>query len=237
METIKNTKDKFVFKAKINETLANAIRRSVNLIPILAIDEVEIAKNDTALYDETVAHRIGLIPLKFSKGFKENSEEKLKLKVKKEGIVYSGDFKGNIEVVYDKIPITILNPGKEVDITAYVRMGRGFEHAKFSPGIIIYRNSGEIIIDKEFSDIIKKNFPENAIKEKGDKIIIEDNSEKPISDFCEGLAIKNKKKAEIKEGDELIIKVESFGQIEPKEIFKKALEFLKKDLESVSKKL
>jgi DNA-directed RNA polymerase subunit D len=237
MEIIKNSENKFIFSAKVGETLANSIRRNINQIPTVAIDEVEISKNDTALYDETVAHRIGMIPLKYDKSIKEGEEKILKLKVKKEGPVYSGDFKGDAEVVYDKIPITILNKDKEVSIKGFVRPGRGIDHAKFSPGIITYRNSCEITLDKEFEEEIKRVFPGVEIKNKGDKIIIRDNGERPLIDFCEGIAIKSGKKAEVKDNDEIIFSIESFGQMETKEIFKKSLEILKKDLNQIAKKI
>ena len=84
MEKINESKNQLVFKAEIDESLTNAIRRYINKIPLLAIDEVEISKNDSALYDETVAHRMGLIPLKTKEKLKEGSEIKLKLSVKKE---------------------------------------------------------------------------------------------------------------------------------------------------------
>ena len=237
MRLIENTNQKIVFEAEVNETLANAIRRDVNQIPALAIDEVEIAKNDTALYDETVAHRMGMIPIKFDKSFKENDEKVLKLKVKKEGIVYSGELKGDLEVVYDKIPITILNSDKEVSIKAIVRLGKGIDHAKFSPGLITYRNSCEITMDKSFLVEIKGTFPEAVIKEKGDKIIVFDNQRKPLIDFCEGISFKKGKKSEVKDTGKLIINVESFGQIDCKDIFKKSLAVLKKDLNAISKKI
>lgn len=237
MEIIKNTSDKLVFTAKINETLANSIRRNVNEIPIMAIDEVDISKNDTALYDETVAHRIGLIPLKNDKSFKKGDKKVLKLKVKKEGIVYSGDFKGDVEIVYNKIPITLLNAEKEIEIKGFLGIGKGVDHAKFSPGLMTYRNACEITLDKEFLGDIRKTFPEIEVKEKGNKIIIKDNKDVPLMDFCEGIAIKTGKKAEIKDEENLIIKIESFGQIETKEIFKKSLEILKKDLAQIAKKI
>ena len=40
---------------KVNESLANAIRRCVSLIKTMAVDEVEISRNDSALYDEQAA--------------------------------------------------------------------------------------------------------------------------------------------------------------------------------------
>ena len=64
MEMISKTPEKIVFRTDANYSILNAIRRSVEEVPTLAIDEVEIFKNDSALYDEVLAHRIGLVPLK-----------------------------------------------------------------------------------------------------------------------------------------------------------------------------
>ncbi|MCA9487713.1 MAG: DNA-directed RNA polymerase subunit D [Nanoarchaeota archaeon] len=237
MQSINKTDNKLTFSAKISESLANALRRSVNSIPTLAIDEVEISKNDSPLYDETVAHRMGLIPLKMQKSFKEKDEAVLKLKTNKPGTVYSKDFKGDIEVVYGEIPITVLGDDTEINVKAIVRLGKGSEHAKFSPGLIYYRNASEITMDKEFFNKVRETFPENEVKEKGDKIIIEDNLEKPMVDFCEGLALRNKKKVEVKDTDELIISVEGFGQMKAKDMFKESLKILKKDLNDFAKKI
>jgi len=237
MEIIQKKENSIIFKTKVDESLLNAIRRSVNQIPVMAIDEVEIHRNDSPLYDETIAHRIGLIPLKMEKSFKEGDEIKLKLRSKKGGIVYSGEIKGELSPVYDKIPITLLNEGKEIELVGLARFGKSEDHSKFSPGIIFYRHSYEITIDKEFESDIKTNFPDNKIKEKGDKIVIEDDKPRAIADFCEGLALKKGKKIEIKEKDEKIVSIESFGQINPQEIFKKSIENLKKELKEISKKL
>lgn len=232
MKTIKKKSDKLVFSAEIDNSIANAIRRYVNQVQIVAIDEVEISKNDSALYDETLAHRLGLIPLKAKK-----QTGKMKLESKKEGIVYSGELKGDADVVYDKIPITILAKGQELEIKATLRIGRGSEHAKFSPGLMFFRNVMELKIDKKFKDRIKKICPNANIKESGNQIIILDDGEEEISDVCSGIAEKSGEKPEIKENSELIIKLESFGQISPEAIFEKSIEALRKDLEDVSKKL
>jgi len=77
MDKIEKKENKIIFKAEIEESLANAIRRYLNQIPILAIDEVEIIKNGSALYDEVVAHRLGLIPLKMDKMITEKNKGKL----------------------------------------------------------------------------------------------------------------------------------------------------------------
>jgi len=149
MKMLNKKENQITFSAEIDESLANAIRRYVGQIPILAIDEVEISKNDSPLYDETIAHRLGLIPFKMDKAFDEKNTEKITLAVKKEGTVYSGELKGKLKPVYDKIPITILKKGQELELIATAKAGKGNTHAKFFPGIIFYRNSVKVKINKD----------------------------------------------------------------------------------------
>ena len=63
---IKKEKGKIIFTInKINPAMINTLRRYVtNYVPTLAIEEVEIMENSSALFDEMLAHRLGLIPLK-----------------------------------------------------------------------------------------------------------------------------------------------------------------------------
>ena len=232
MKLIEKNENQITFVAEIEDSLANSIRRYVNHIPIMAIDEVEILKNDSPTYDETVAHRIGLIPLKPGK----SENKKAKLNVKKEGIVHSGEIKG-VEVVHKDIPITFLNKDQELEIVMESKSGVGVEHAKFSPGIMFYRNVVEITINKDLQDKIKSFVKENEVKEKGDKIIILDNKKREIADVCESISKKAGKSAEIDVKKDLVITVESFGQINAKDIFTKSISELKKELTGVSKKI
>lgn len=235
MRMTEKKEDQISFAAEISEVLANSIRRYVNRIPILAIDEVEISKNDTPLYDETIAHRLGLIPLSSEK----ISAKKLpvvKLTANGEGMVYSKSLKG-ADIVYEEMPITFLNKGQELELKATTTLGRGYEHSKFSPGFMFYRNVLEISIDKDFEEEIKKTCKENEVKEKGGKIIVLDDRKKSVLDICEGIVKRHGKKIEIIPKEEIIISVESFGQISPEEIFKESIKELKKDLNEVSKKV
>lgn len=234
MKIIEKNGNRIVFEAKIEDSLANAIRRSVNHVPILAVDQIEISRNDSPLYDETVAHRVGLIPLKMEKSKKDG---KLKLSVNKSGMVYSGEMKGDVKPVYDNIPITYIDKEQEMEFEATVKLGVGSEHSKFSPGMIYYRNVVEITMDKDLKELVKNACPDVEIKEKGNKMTVVDNGKKEIADICEKISRENGKTPEVEIKEDLIITIESFGQISPEEIFKKSVEELEKDLEHVSKKI
>lgn len=246
-KTEKNNKLKVVLKT--NETLANAIRRSANEIPVLAIDNVEIHKNDSALYDEIISHRLGLIPLKDKR--KINESEKcscegkgcnkcqihLSLKAKGPATVYSGDLKGDVEIIYDKMPIVILDKDQELELVGFAKLGKSVKHAKFSPGLVYYRNISEVTIKKvdEAQKIIEKldgriiNPPKSKVKS-GEVYKCEDEA-----DYIETLFEEGEKPVEIKQGEEVIFFIESWGQIEPKEIFNEAVKAVEKNLKEVLK--
>ena len=234
----KENKEKITFELELEESLANAIRRYIGEIPILAIDELEISKNDSPLYDETIAHRIGLIPLKIDKSVSKKNLGKLKFNAKKEGIVYSGDLKGNVEVVYEKIPITPLTRGQELDLIATTKIGNGNEHAKFSPGLMFYRNIFDVKVDKECPKGVVEICPKKIFGIKGGSVIVEDSSRCDMCESCLSLCEKEGKESiKITPKEQLLITLESFGQLEVKDIFKKSIDILKKDLTELGKKI
>ena len=212
IKIINKSNEKVSFRTDMEASLANAIRRSVNYIPILAVDSLEISKNDSALYDEMIAPRVGLVPLK-NENLKLASEcdcgkeegcgkcsIKLKLVAKGPGPVYSSDMTPKGSVIH-KMPITILDKDQELEFVATAKVGIGVEHAKFSPGIIFYSYSEDL---------------ENESNEAFNKML-ED-------------AKKNEEK-------ELIITIESWGQIKAKEIFTGAIDALNEELKAFLKQL
>ena len=174
----------------------------------MAIDEVEISKNDSPLYDETLAHRIGLIPL-VNSGAKEGG--KIKLDVKKEGFVNSGDFTGSTKVVYDKIPLTHLAKGQEVNLVAITKSGTGSEHAKFSPGIMFYKNLLDIKINKNCPKEILDSCPKKILQNKEGKIEVKEAYKCDVCEICQELCEKsNKDYVQITPTNKLVITLESF---------------------------
>ena len=66
IKILNKTNNEVVFILEdVNYVIANTLRRLVNSkVCTLAIEDVHINKNSSALYDEMLAHRLGLIPLK-----------------------------------------------------------------------------------------------------------------------------------------------------------------------------
>lgn len=253
IKVIKKDKEKKIisFVIDIPETFANAIRRSALEIPILAIDEVEFFKNDSALYDEFLAHRLGLVPLVTEKTFTEREKcsckgkgcskcsVDLKIKVKGPCTVYSKNLKGKTKPVYEKIPIVILNEGQELELVARARLGKGIEHIKFSPGLIFYRNLAKIEI-KDCDDCKKcvEACPQKILKIEKGRAEIKDIYKCDLCEACVEACKKHGKNAiKISKDDNLMFFIESWGQIAAKDIFIRAIGKLNENLKELSKKV
>ena len=233
MKLLDKKENKIVFETDIDISLANAIRRSVSEIPILAMDEVDIYKNDSALYDEILAHRIGLIPLKNQK-LKEGKSVQFKLKVKgdKEGSIILSSELGK-DVVFPDMPIVLLNDGQELELVARATQGIGKEHAKYTPGLVFYKQMPRITISaegekhKELAELYPDVFEFNG------KLKVKNLWDSNL----DAKDIKNFKGIEIKLTDNLVFVIESWGQINKEEIFIESCKALKTNLDSLSKAL
>ncbi len=207
-------KQKLSFVTDMNLSLINAVRRSVLEIPVIAIDEVDIIKNDSALYDEILAHRIGLIPIKTE----SNKEIKFKLKEIGPKTVYSSDLKPYTGINL-KIPLVILDKEQEIEMVCEARLGKGIEHIKYSPGLMFYKHD----VDEEILDFIhiddngKVSFDEEEFKRK-------EMNEEQI-----------KKIKSVKEVSDFEINIESWGQLDARDIFTKAIDALDDNLNELGK--
>ena len=232
METIEKTQEKITVVSDVNVSLANAIRRSVNEVSVLAIDEADVYKNDSALYDEIIVHRLGLIPLKNQK-MKGDQTVEMKFKVKGKGDrteVLSSEL--GDDAVYQDIPIVILGEGQEVEIVARARAGKGVDHAKFSPGILFYKHLPKIKIsgEGEKQSELAEIYPE-AFEMFGEKLKVKNAAAFDL----EQEDMKNYPGVEVSYGDDLVITIESWGQMDAKDVFTEACKALKGNLSEVSK--
>lgn len=250
IKKIKEDKEKSSFLVEgIDFSLANAIRRSVFEIPTLAIDTVEFYKNDSALYDEILAHRLGLVPLKAPKNFTSRKEcscqgkgcikctASLKLKAEGPKTVYAMELKAkSVEPIYKEMPLVILEKGQKLEFSAEAILGTAKEHAKFSPGLLWFNALPEITI--KGCDACGKCLdlcPKKAITIKDKSIIIE-QLKCDMCDACVEVCKEIKNAITIKPSQQdFIFHIESFGQKSPKEIFTEVLEVLNENLKELGK--
>lgn len=115
---------------------ANAIRRmGMSQVPVFAIDSVTFYENNSAVFDEYIANRLGLIPLTSDGAHKADEEVLLSLGAEGPRMVHSKELKSStpkVKCVYDNIPIIKLGEDRGIRLEAKARMGTGAEHAKLN---------------------------------------------------------------------------------------------------------
>jgi len=140
-------------KTKIGETLrltlnapisfSSALRRiMISEVPTYAIENVYIYENTSSMYDEILAHRLGLIPIK---GKPVSNDEVIVFSLIKEGpcVVYSGDLESEEgEVAFKNIPIVKLKEGQKLELECEALVGIGKTHAKWQPCNAVYKQIG-----------------------------------------------------------------------------------------------
>lgn len=236
----------------IDYVVANTLRRlMISEVPTIAIEEVEFHKNGSALYDEIIAHRIGLIPLKTDlKSYNVKDECKCKgegcalcqvefsLDATGPCVVYSGDLKSKdpaIKPVYENMPLVKLEKGQKLKLDAVAVLNRGKKHMKFSPGWFYYQHYPEIKIGnvKNPNDLAKV-CPTNVFEVDNGKLKVKHLEKCVLCNACmdkdENVEVKGKK-------DKFLFFMESWGQLDNKEIFLKALDIFDKKLDVFEKEV
>jgi DNA-directed RNA polymerase subunit D len=249
--------------------LLNAIRRySIAKVPTYAIDEVTIVVNTSAMFDEMLAHRLAMVPLRSEESIDKllsvdvalcekcslESEERppkdvcdkcfvnmlLEAEAHEEEVtVYSSEIKSEdpyVKPVHSNIPIVILAPGQHISLELRARIGRGLEHAKWSPATVaITRNVAEIKVIKELCNLCGKCVevcPRRVLNIDGDVVrvgrVLDCIICKQCVNICPTKAI-DVVNLEYKN----ILRVESSGALEPETIVRLSLELLRLDLASL----
>lgn len=188
---------------KIEDTdsyFVNSIRRiMLSELPKLAVNEVVIYDNTSALFDEIIAHRLGLIPIPTDLSLLNFRDEcsckgkgcpsctvRYTLSKEGEGTVFSGDLQPQEKswaITEDKIPIVELFNDQRLILEVETALGRGRDHAKWqsiqAPG---YRFVPIIEFDKKHLNEVKdllKNIPEGIVELKNGKLEVKDITKMP----------------------------------------------------------
>jgi DNA-directed RNA polymerase subunit D len=128
----------------------NSLRRVlIAEVPKLAINDVILYDNNSGLFDEMVAHRLGLVPVPTDLNafnFRDacvcsgqgcpNCTVRYTLSKEGPGMVYGRDLQPenpNLAIADPDVPIVELLKGQRVILEAEAVLGRGRDHAKWSP--------------------------------------------------------------------------------------------------------
>ena len=226
----------------VNVAVANTLRRvMISSVPILAIEDVHFYDNTSSLYDEMVAHRLGLIPIKTDLELFNLRDEcscedgcpsctvTLSLKVEGPGNVYSHDLKssdGKIKPV-DGILVVKLGSSQRLELEADVVLGTGSEHAKWQPCVATYKYYPIISVSDQCDDCgdCVEVCPRKVLAVKDGKITVIKERDCILCNSCVEMCEQN---AIVVKGDErtFIFKIESNGSLEPEKIFSKACDIL-----------
>ncbi len=132
----------------IRESHANALRRaSINSVKTFAIDTVTFYENTSSMFDEYIAHRIGLVPIITpSSGYKDDDEILFTAEATGPITVYSKDIQSTdkeVRVALEGIPIIKLGTGQRLRLDGKAKMGVASKHAKFQPGLVAVEQKGD----------------------------------------------------------------------------------------------
>jgi DNA-directed RNA polymerase subunit D len=247
-----------------NHTYANALRRAmIAEVPAMAIEDVIMIENTSVLYDEVVAHRLGLIPLKTDLDayvLPEDCDCKSELGCSKcrasftleaeatgePVMVYSSDLKPESEVVpvSGNIPIVKLGPAQKLRLELYARLGRGIEHAKWQPVCACaYKYLPKVTLNAENlanpEEVIRICPTKVYVHDPEKKIAVRDELACTLCMNCVETAVPvdSKKSFPVKvEGDEsaFLFYVESTGALPPRRVVLEAAKVLEKKATSLN---
>lgn len=242
-------KNKIVFDMTgIDASYANTLRRLfMSEVPTIAIEDIEFKTNDSGLYDEIVAMRLGSIPLTTDlKSYNLTSECKCKgegcarctlkmtLKAKGPGVVYANEIKSKdpkVKPVFGKTPVVKLLENQELELEMTATMGLGKVHTKWSPCLAYYGELLDVKIESQPDN--KKEIVDachaKSFEIKGDKLVLTEAA-KECTDCgdCEKLS---KGKIKVTPSGTFRFTIESWGQLDPEEIVAEAIKVYDAQLE------
>lgn len=254
IKILENDKQKLSFVLKnSNPAFANALRRIMkDEVPVMAIEDVEFRKNSSILYDEMIAHRLGLIPLTTDLKSYNLPEEckcegkgcarcqlQMTLKARGPAIVYAADIKSKdsaVKPTHPKMPIVKLLKGQVLELEATAVLGKGKEHMKWSPGHIFYTYLPKITVthnQEKFEKFADKYPPQIFGKDR--KIDANLINSPTLVDACEGIC-DDLVKVE-RDPTSYVFYIESWGQLDPKKIILEAVKVFKEQLEELGSKI
>jgi DNA-directed RNA polymerase subunit D len=243
---------------------ANAFRRAmIGEVPTLAIDDVRIYDNTSAFFDEMLAHRLGLIPLKTDLSTLSTQEKctcggagcpgcivTFTLSVEGPKTVLSSDLISqdpHATAVYDNIPIVKLAKGQKLVIEARATLNTGRVHAKWQPTLVCGFKNHPVVSISEACDacgMCVEECPRNVLAVRGKKVEVVEGKLPDCSmcRLCERACLASGIGEEpaitiSAEADRYIFVVESDGSLTVKEIMDSALKYIRDQSDELERQL
>ncbi|UCD03875.1 MAG: DNA-directed RNA polymerase subunit D [Candidatus Woesearchaeota archaeon] len=225
-----------------NSAFVNEIKRAAaSQVPVMAIEDIFFIDNSSALYDEILAQRLGLIPLTTGKEYKLKEtckckgkgcalcRAKLTLKVKGPKMVYASDLEAKdpkVKPIYPEMLIVELLEGQEIELEAHAILGIGEEHAKWSPCLAYYQKYPKITIDqkKVSVKVALEHCPKDVFEVENKKLKVKNLLNCNLCKSCE-----DRTNGAIKisgEASKYIFTIESWGQLPPQDILKQSVKII-----------
>jgi DNA-directed RNA polymerase subunit D len=243
---------------------ANAFRRAmIGEVPTLAIEDVRIYDNTSALFDEMLAHRLGLIPIKTDLSTYSTQEKctcggagcpgcTVTYTLSAEGprTVSSSDLipqDPKAVPVYDNVPIVKLTKGQKLVIEAKAVLNTGRAHAKWQPTLVCgYKNHPVVTISEacDACGMCVDECPRQVLAVRGKKVEVV-SGKLPDCSMCKlcekaclasGIGDESAIRVSA-EADRYIFVVESDGSLPAKEIMNRALLYIKEQSDELEHQL
>lgn len=243
---------------------ANALRRAmIGEVPTLAIEDVRIYDNTSALFDEMLAHRLGLIPIKTDLTTYKTQDTcecggagcpgctaTYTLSVEGPRTVTSSDLipqDPGAAPVYDNIPIVKLTKGQKLVIEARAILNTGRAHAKWQPTLVCgYKNHPVITISDvcDACGMCVEECPRDILEVKGKKVQVAEGKLPDCSmcrlceRACLASGIGDEPAIRITyEPNRFIFVVEGDGSLPAKEIMNRALSYIREQADELETQL
>lgn len=129
-----------------NPAVANSLRRAMSsLVPTLAVKHIDVTRNESALFDELLASRIGQIPFNIPDDVDSEDTIHVAANVDGPGEFVSSDIQTDrgVEPQSSDILLADLKDGQGIEFEGEAVLGRGREHAKHQGGTVGYEKTGE----------------------------------------------------------------------------------------------
>ncbi|HOP09533.1 MAG TPA: DNA-directed RNA polymerase subunit D [Candidatus Methanofastidiosa archaeon] len=217
----------------IDVAFANTLRRTVMMeTPIYACNDIVFYKNSSPLYDEMVSHRLGLVPMTTPVDTEEGAKM-VTMSLEAEGprTIYSGDLVSDdpeVKPINDGFPILKLGQDQSISLNAECTVGFGRNHVKWQAGLASYKNYPVIEVDPERCNLCGEcvNACPVKILEMKERVVANDVIKCTFCRSCEDACKKlNENKIISVEPmeDKFIFKIETFGNMNTKDLLNTAL--------------